>query len=454
MTATPLASVPAAPGTPAAEDEVVEVAQHLIRIDTANDGSDIQPGERPAAEYVAEQLAEAGVHADIFEHRPGRANLVARIEGTDPAQGALLLHGHLDVVPVQAADWSVDPFSGEIIDQPGVGPVLWGRGALDMKGTDAIFLTAVRQLARSGRRPRRTIVFGQFADEEASGYQGAKWMAPAHAEALEGVTDAITEGGGESLTIGGRRAYVLQTAEKSYAWLRLTVHGTAGHGSLQNQDNAVSRLAAALARVAAHHWPLRLTPTVEELLRRLSGLSGLPFDPADEDSLVALAGAAGEIGPGALASLRTVANPTGFTAGYKPNVIPSAAQATIDVRIPPGFEREDERTLRELLGPDVEIESIAAADGISSPFSGPTVDAVADALQRQDPGAVLLPFTMSGGTDNKALSALGLRGYGFSPAQFPDGFSTAGLVHGVDERIPVSTLRFGARVIADLLAHV
>ncbi|MCH4250088.1 MAG: M20/M25/M40 family metallo-hydrolase [Microbacteriaceae bacterium] len=434
------------------ETEAVEIAQQLIRIDTSNDGSDQVPGERPAAEYAAALLEEVGIHATLYDSAPGRTNLVARVEGTDPALGALLLHGHLDVVPAEADDWSVPPFAAEIRDDPDSGPVLWGRGALDMKGTDAVFLSAVRALARSGRRPHRTLVLALFADEEASGYRGAKWMAPTHPEAFAGVTDAITEGGGASIRIGAHTAYTLQTAEKSYAWLRLRVRGDAGHGSLQNPRNAVTLLTRALARVGDHVWPLHLTPTVLALLEGLSALSGLPLDLRDAASLEALAHAAGPIAPNVLASLRTVANPTGLTAGYKPNVIPSEAQGTLDLRIPPGFEREDEATLRELLGPEVRIETIAQADGIASPVAGPTVDSLRAALQTQDPQATLLPFTMSGGTDNKALSQLGIRGYGFSPELFPEGFRPAGLVHGVDERIPLSTLRFGARVIEQLLA--
>lgn len=436
-----------------AAEEVVGIAQHLIRIDTSNDGTEDATGERPAAEYAADLLSEAGAAPEILISGARRANVVARIEGSDPQLGGLLLHGHLDVVPARAADWSHDPFSGEIVDEAGV-PVLWGRGALDMKGTVAAFVAAFRQLVRSGRRPRRTVVLALFADEEGALGYGAHWVAKQRPEVLAGVSEAITEGGGQRLDVAGRPVYTVVAGEKAFSWLRLRARGTAGHGSHHNADNAVTRLAAALTRIGTHRWPLRATPVTTALLARLSELSGLPLEPDDEAAVQRLIEQTGPLAPTLTAALRTVSNPTGLTAGYKPNVIPSTAEGTVDARIPAGFEDEDGAELRRLVGEGVDIETIGSNRGTASPFPSPVTEAIAAAVRREDPTATLLPFVASGGTDNKALRPLGIQGYGFAPARYPTGFDPSPLVHGVDERVPLETLGFAARVSTALVESV
>jgi acetylornithine deacetylase/succinyl-diaminopimelate desuccinylase-like protein len=436
-----------------AAEEVAGIAQHLIRIDTSNDGTEDATGERPAAEYAADLLSEAGAAPEILVSGARRANVVARIEGSDPQLGGLLLHGHLDVVPARAADWSRGPFSGEIADEAGV-PVLWGRGALDMKGTVAAFVAAFRQLARSGRRPRRTVVLALFADEEGALGYGAHWVAKQRPEVLAGVSEAITEGGGQRLDVAGRPVYTVVAGEKAFSWLRLRARGTAGHGSLRNTDNAVTRLAAALTRIGTHQWPLRSTPVTTALLTRLAEFSGLPLDLDDEDAVQRLVEQTGPLSSTLSAALRTVSNPTGLTAGYKPNVIPSEAEGTIDVRIPAGFEDEADAELRRLIGEGIDVETIGSDRGTASPFPAPATEAIAAAVQREDPTATLLPFVTSGGTDNKALRPLGIQGYGFAPARYPDGFDPGPLVHGVDERVPLETLRVAARVSTALVASV
>src|SRR5690606_12584718 len=230
-----------------------------------------------AAEYVMASLGEVGLEPELFESAPGRANVVVRLPGTDPTRDALVLHGHLDVVPAAAEDWAVDPFAGEEIDG-----LLWGRGAVDMKDMDAMILAVVRQMVREGRRPARDVVVAFFADEEAGGVYGARWAVDHRPELFEGATEAISEVGGFSVDVGGTRAYLLQTAEKGIAWLRLVAEGRAGHGSQVNTDNAVTELAAAVARIGAHPWPMRLTPTVRALLEGVADLTGLPYDPEDE----------------------------------------------------------------------------------------------------------------------------------------------------------------------------
>lgn len=257
---------------PGAESEVVDLCSELIRIDTSNYGDHSGPGERSAAEYVAEKLAEVGLEPRILESHKGRASTVARIEGEDPSRPALLIHGHTDVVPADAADWTHHPFSGEIADG-----CVWGRGAVDMKDMDAMTLAVVRERMRTGRKPPRDIVLAFLADEEAGGTYGARFLVDRHPELFEGVTEAIGEVGGFSFTVNeDLRLYLVETAEKGMHWMRLTVDGTAGHGSMTNTDNAVTELCEAVARVGRHRWPVRVTKTVRSFLDELSDALGTP----------------------------------------------------------------------------------------------------------------------------------------------------------------------------------
>ncbi|QDB79115.1 M20/M25/M40 family metallo-hydrolase [Georgenia wutianyii] len=431
---------------PAPTDEVVEICRRLIRIDTSNYGDGSGPGERAAAEYVAELLTEVGWEPELVESEPGRASVVLRIEGTDRSRPALVLHGHTDVVPAQAEDWQVDPFGGEVRDG-----MIWGRGAVDMKDMDAMILAVVRDMARTGWRPARDVVVAFFADEEAGGAKGAGWLVDHRPDLFEGATEAISEVGGYSVEIDGRRVYLLQTAEKGLAWLRLLADGTAGHGSQVNTDNAVTRLAGAVARIGAHSWPLHLTGTVRQLLSGVADLTGTRFDPQDPEGIDRLVRALGPASKFVGATLRTGANPTQLSSGYKANVIPGSAEAAVDVRYLPGEEESVRATLTELAGPGVRIEAIHADVALEVPFEGDLVDRMVEAIDGEDPGAVVLPYMLSGGTDNKSLSRLGITGYGFAPLQLPPTLDFAGMFHGVDERVPVEALRFGVRVLERLL---
>ena len=431
---------------PSAQNEVVGICQDLLRIDTSNFGDGSGPGERAAAEYVMASLTEVGLDPELFESAPGRANVVVRLPGEDSSRGALVLHGHTDVVPAAAADWSVDPFGGEERDG-----LLWGRGAVDMKDMDAMILAVVRQMAREGRRPARDVVIAMFADEEAGGRFGAGWAVDHRPELFEGATEAISEVGGFSVDLAGQRAYLLQTAEKGIGWLRLVADGRAGHGSQVNTENAVTHLAAAVARIGNHAWPLQLTPTVTALLQGVADLTGLPFDPQDPQTVDRLVDALGPAARFVGATLRNTANPTQLTAGYNANVIPGSAEAVIDTRFLPGYEDAARATLRELAGEHVRIEDIHRDVALEVPFTGDLVDAMVAALQAEDPGAAVLPYTLSGGTDNKSLSRLGITGYGFAPLQLPGSLDFSAMFHGVDERVPVESLRFGTRVLDRLL---
>ncbi|MET7647974.1 M20/M25/M40 family metallo-hydrolase [Streptomyces sp. NPDC005426] len=423
--------------------ESVTFTSELIRIDTTNrGGGDCR--ERPAAEYVAERLAAAGLEPAMLERTPGRTNVVARIPGTDPSADALLVHGHLDVVPAEAADWTVHPFSGEVRDG-----VVWGRGAIDMKNMDAMVLAVVRFWARAGIRPRRDIVIAYTADEEASADDGSGFLADRHAALFEGCTEGISESGAFTFHAGpAMPLYPIAAGERGTAWLKLTAHGKAGHGSKVNHANAVSALAAAVARIGAHEWPVRLTPTVRAALTEIAALHGIHPDldaPGfDVDELL------GKIGPAAdlvAPTIRNSSNPTMLEAGYKVNVIPGHATAYIDGRMVPGGEDEFHTTLDRLTGPSVDWEFHHREVPLQAPVDSPTYAKLRAAVERFDPDGHVVPYSMSGGTDAKQFSRLGITGYGFSPLKLPVGFDYQALFHGVDERVPVDALHFGVRVL-------
>jgi acetylornithine deacetylase/succinyl-diaminopimelate desuccinylase-like protein len=431
----------------AAVDEAVGLCRELIRIDTTNTGDPATcAGERVAAEYVAALLDEVGLDPQLRESAPGRASVVARFAGADPGRGALLVHGHLDVVPADAAEWSVDPFGGELRDG-----YVWGRGAVDMKDFDAMVLAVVRDWRRRGVTPPRDLVLCFTADEEAGGTYGAHFLVDEHPQLLAGCTEAIGEVGGFSYTVSDDlRLYLIQTAEKGISWLRLAARGRPGHGSMVNDDNAVTALAEAVARVGRHRFPLSVTPTVRTFLDQVSELLGIELDPADPETAIAkLSPIATLIG----ATVRNTANPTRLAAGYKENVIPSRATATIDCRTLPGQREEFLAQLREVVGPDIETEFIQDRPAVQTGFDGALVDAMAAALRAEDPAARPVPYMLSGGTDAKAFVRLGIRCFGFSPLRLPADLDFAALFHGIDERVPVEGLQFGVRVLDRFLSQ-
>jgi acetylornithine deacetylase/succinyl-diaminopimelate desuccinylase-like protein len=424
-----------------ATDEVIELCRDLLRIDTTNTGDlETSAGERLAAEYVAEKLAEVGLEPQIHESAPGRASVVARFEGSDPGRDALLIHGHLDVVPADKSEWSVDPFGGEIKDG-----YLWGRGAVDMKDFDAMVLALVRQMRREGRKPPRDVVLAFVADEEAGSTYGAQYLVEKHAHYFDGVTEAIGEVGGFSVSVGGdQRLYLIETAQKGIDWLRLHAKGRPGHGSMINDDNAVTAVAEAVARVGRHRFPVIMTPTVRAFLEQVSEILGIELDLDDPERAVE------KIGPIAMiigATLRNTANPTRLAAGYKDNVIPGRASATIDCRTLPGQSELFEQQLRDLVGPDIELEYIHRQAALETTFDGALVEAMTAALKAEDPGALPVPYMLSGGTDAKQFDKLGIRCFGFSPVRLPADLNFGALFHGIDERVPVEGLQFGVRVL-------
>ena len=416
--------------------EVVEICRDLIRMDTTNFGDGSGPGERKAAEHVAALLDEVGIESELYEGVAGRTNVVARWGSGDG--DPLLLHGHLDVVPAEADDWTVHPFSGEIQDG-----YLWGRGAVDMKDFDAMLLSVVRARARAGAEPTRPTVLCFTADEEVGGHQGAEQIVKHRPDLLEGCTEAIGEVGGFSATVRGRRVYLVEAAEKGMAWMRLTAQGNAGHGSMRHPDNAVTALSAAVARIGAHQWPVRLTPSMKVLLGSIGELAGTDATPENAEDLVQ------EFGPAARmlgAVIKHTTNPTMLSAGYKVNVVPGEATAHVDGRFLPGFEDEFFDTLAELVGENISIDYVSKQAGLETTFDGHLVDAMTRSLLAEDPDALVAPYLMSGGTDAKHWNKLGIRCFGFAPLRLPADLDFTALFHGVDERVPTDALEFGARV--------
>jgi len=431
-----------------AQDETVDICRKLIRMDTSNYGDNSGPGEREAAEYVAELLTDAGLEPEVFESAPRRTSVVARMSGKNPGRPALVVHGHTDVVPAQAEDWSVDPFSA--IEKDGC---IWGRGAVDMKNMDAMILATVREMARKGIQPERDLVIAFFADEEHGGRYGSHWAVENRPELFEGASEAISEVGGYSVDIAGQRTYLLQTAEKGIAWLRLIADGRTGHGSQVNTENAVARLAESIARIGQYDWPRRMIPAVDELLKGVADLVGKPYDANDPEIVDGLINELGTASRFVAATVRTTTNPTMLSAGYKANVIPGSAEAVIDMRVLPGDEGESIKTIESLLAPGVRWEYVQEDVALEAPFAGELVDLMVDSLKREDPHSHVLPYALSGGTDNKALSRLGITGYGFAPLQLPGDLDFAAMFHGIDERVPVESLKFGTRVLGHFLTR-
>ena len=432
--------------------EVVEMVIALIRFDTSNTGDpETTKGEAECARWVADQLEQVGYQTEYIESgAPNRANVFARLAGSDPSRGALLIHGHLDVVPAEAADWSVHPFSGAVSDG-----YVWGRGAVDMKDMCGMMLAVARHFKRAGVVPPRDLVFAFVADEEHGGKFGAQWLVDNRPDLFAGVTEAVGEVGGFSVTAprgygGEGRLYLIETAEKGLLWMRLTARGRAGHGSMVHDDNAVTLIANAVARIGNHQFPLVMTETVEQFLSVVAEETGLGFDSAD------LEGSVAKLGPMARmlgAVLRDTANPTMLKAGYKANVIPATAEAVIDCRVLPGRQAAFEREIDELIGPDVTREWISELPSYETSFDGHLVDAMNDAILAVDSDARTVPYMLSGGTDAKAFARLGIRCFGFAPLRLPPELDFAALFHGVDERVPVDALQFGARVLEHFLTN-
>ena len=427
------------------EEDVVKLCQELIQIPSVNYGEG-KGDEKAAAEYVVAKMKEVGIESKIYESAPNRCSVVARIEGRDKSKPGLVVNGHLDVVPANAADWSVDPFSGAIKDG-----CIWGRGAVDMKNMDAMILAVIRLWAKHNYQPERTIVIVFFGDEEAGGIYGSRWMAEKHPEVFAGCSETVSEVGGFSLTLlSGKRVYAIEASQKGIEWMKLTAEGVAGHGSMVNNANAVTRLSEAIAKIGNYTWPQRITKTSDLFFQKISEISGKPYD---KNNLQPLIDEVGPMGKMIGATLCNTTNPTMLEAGYKANVIPQSASAVVDGRTLPGYEKELLDTVRSLVGEHVKVESLVSDIPLEVEFGGPLVDAMIAAIKSEDPEGIPIPYLLSGGTDNKALAKLGIVGYGFSPLKLPPDLDFTGLFHGIDERVPVDSLQFGARTLFHFLVN-
>lgn len=426
----------------------------LIRFDTSNYGEGKSNGERAAADYLLNHLTEAGYDAVLLGPEETRSSVVVRVQGTDPTLPGLLVHAHLDVVPAEPEQWSMDPFAGTITDG-----YIYGRGAADMKDMAAMTLATLLNWAEEGIRPRRDIVVAFVADEEDKGDYGALWLAAEHPGLFAGVEAAIGESGGHATLLEAAdgstvRLYPVAAGERGTLHLRVRAEGISGHGSRPVPVNAVSNLIEAVSRVDNYSWPLVLTPVVRRYIAETTAALGYAADLDSEAGVEAAIDAMGEAGTVARVTVRCSATPTVLRAGYKVNVIPGVAEADIDIRCLPGTEEETLATVRQLLGPEVTTSFLSHQPPVQSPVDSPWFSAMRDALLRHDPDAVVVPMCMGGGTDAKAFAPLGISCYGFAPlATDPEGRTIQG-VHGVDERVPVAAVRGGQLILQDFLTSV
>ncbi len=425
-------------------EDAIRICQDLIRIPSVNYGEG-KGDEKAVADYVVASLAEVGIEAKIYESAPNRCNVIANIEGQDQTRPGLVLHGHIDVVPAAAEEWQVDPFSAIIKDG-----AIWGRGAVDMKNVDAMILAILRYWARNKIKPPRNIVLAFFADEEAGSTFGSRWMAKEHPEVFKNCSQAVSEVGGFSVTLAnGKRLYMIEAAQKGIHWVKLTAHGQAGHGSFINNQNPVTALSEAVTKIGNYEWPQTYTKAVKELFTAIADALERPLGDDYREFLVEIPSVARMIA----ATLQNTANPTMLDAGYKANVIPKEASAVIDGRFLPGHEDALNRTIAEIVGPEIKIETVTHDIALEVPFEGELVEAMKSAILKLDPEGIPVPYLMSGGTDNKALSELGIVGYGFSPLRLPADLDFMALFHGVDERIPLESLEFGVKALEDFLLN-
>lgn len=437
----------------AAEKEAIAHFKALLRIDTTN-----PPGnERPAAELIASVLAREGIEHRIYESKPGRASLVARLRGTGK-KGPLLLNGHLDVVPADPASWTHPPF--EAVEADGC---IWGRGAIDMKNMVAMGLMMLVLAKRTGARLERDLIFAAVADEEAGSHEGALYLVEQHAEEVR-AEYVLNEVGGHTLYMGQERFYPIQVSEKGICWFELRAKGSPGHGSMPHADNAVVKVARAIERLGRVRMPQHVTPVVEEFLRTLA--SGAPFPQSRLLPLLlnpSLAGylldVLGRRNPdqamGINAMLRNTASPTMLAAGKKVNVIPSEASATVDGRIVPGQTlRSFLQEIQAIVGEDVSVHVLDHHDGTVFDSQTPVYDTICRVVRAHDPEGRPVPYMIPGFTDSFAYSRLGAVCYGFSPVRLGPELNFTRMYHGHDERIPVEGFRWGLRVLWDVVSEI
>ncbi len=433
----------------AVTDETVRHLQELIRKRTVN-----PPGnEIEAAEYLADLLADEGLEPVVIESAPRRGNVIVRLQGNGEAP-PILLFSHLDVVPVEPEQWTRDPFGGDVADG-----MVWGRGAIDMKGIVAMQLMTVLLLHRLGVPLRRDVIFAATADEEVGGELGMGYLVEHHPDLIRADV-ALTEFGGFNVEVAGQTFYLVQAGEKGICQFRVRARGTPGHGSLPHDDNAVVKLSDAVTRLGRASLPYKRTPVAEAfvqgLARHMGGVPGLIMRllavPAVAPTLIRRLPMPAGTRRTLYAMFHNTVTPTMLQAGEKVNVIPSQAEALVDARILPGDDQERLfAQVREVIGDGYELEVHAYSPPVEQPLDHPMWRIMAETLERHAPGAHVIPYILSGSTDAKHVHRLGITCYGFSPMYLPPGLNFETLAHGHDERIPISALRFGVPVLFEVV---
>ncbi len=449
-----------------ATDECIEHLRALIRIPSVNPpgspdgaaGRDSLGGETAAATYLADVLGGSGIVAEVLE-LSGRGSCFARIPaGVASPEPPLLLLSHLDVVPVDAESWARDPFAAELVDG-----VVWGRGAVDMKAMVAMELSVMLELQRSGTTLRRDVILAAVADEEAGGNFGAlQWVRerPDLFASADGrpAAAALNEVGGYSMTIGGRRAYAIQVAEKGIIWTRLRASGTPSHGSMPSPDNAAAKLATAVTRLNAARRPARVIPVVRRFFDGLGlgEVADLAEGGAETEATARLEAAVSDetLRRSLNAMLRDTVTPNVIHVGKKVNVVPGSGEAEVDVRTLPGTDQDGLLAeLQELAGEDVIVESVQTMPPVECASDAEIVRLMEAALRAADPEATPLPMMITLGTDAKAMDLIGVPTYGFTPLRLGPDDGYLSLFHANDERIPVSAVRFGLPVLYEVVSR-
>jgi acetylornithine deacetylase/succinyl-diaminopimelate desuccinylase-like protein len=429
------------------EKEALGHFRALLRVNTTNPPGNEMEGVR----YLAALLDREEIPYEILEPQPTRGSIVARLKG-DGSLPPLLLTSHLDVVPVERSEWRYDPFGGEI--QEGC---IWGRGAVDMKSMTVFELMTFLQLKRSGAKLKRDVILAAVADEEAGMDWGMKWICKHRPELVE-AEYALNEVGGFSITLGKRRIYTLQVAEKGVAWIKMRAKGRPGHGSMPHEENAVARLARAIDRIDRNPLPLHVTEPIQNFIQNMSRFLPFPLSilihgllkPATSEVIRRWLPA--ERKKFFLAALHNTATPTMLEAGSKINVIPSKAEAYLDGRTLPGISTQVFlQELRKVVGSEIELEVLREASPLVFSTEDLFVDAIRDIVRKHDPQGTLVPYLTVGYTDAKPLSEIGVATYGFMPMKLPPDLVFSDLYHGHNERIPVDSFLWGLHVFNDLV---
>jgi acetylornithine deacetylase/succinyl-diaminopimelate desuccinylase-like protein len=431
-------------------DRPIDILRTLVHFDTTN-----PPGNEEACiGYVRELLEDVGIPTTLLAKTPSRPNLIARLPGRGEAP-PFLWQGHVDVVTTEKQKWSLDPFGAELIDG-----VVWGRGTLDMKGGVAMMLAAVLRAKAEGFQPAGDIILTIMADEEAASDYGARFLVEEHPEQFEGVRYAIGEGGGSSQTIVDQRFYPIMVAEKQVCWMQATLRGDGGHGSMAFRDGAMAKLGRMLTALNAQRLPVHITPVTQQMIAAIAETMSAPHDAAlarlldsaqTNAALDALDAQGIRAARGLDALLHNTVNATVIRASNKTNVIPSEIEVELDGRLLPGCTAADiQAEIHALIGEDVEL-SVIRHDPVGGTPDMTLFPLLASLIREADPSGVPIPSLVGGFTDGRMFARLGIQNYGFLPQNLPADFSSAGLVHGADERVPVETIEFGTKVLYRLL---